>query len=482
MDVSVLIPTYNRASLLPKVLDAWREVDKATRYEYEIIFSDDGSSDNTIATLKEHGEGLPIVVLDNEHGGPARARNSAIGQARGDKILIVGDDIFPNPQFVNQHHELSLQHGPETAILGEVKWHPDLELNYLMTHITEVGHEQFSFNAFPPNTYVDFRHFYTSNISVDRKLLLSEKVLFDERFYKVNFEDVELGYRLSQKGMKILFEPKAYGDHYHPYTIDGFCKRQESAGEMAVVLTRLHPELERVVGVQKTWERYARFRVSRLDKIPTLNGSHTDFDAVIKLCESYERALPNAMAREQRYIKLALSSIYSRLFRVFLEIGMLNKLEPDNQDYKEYLSKVYFDAGGFWDCYIQAFDTYKDLSESDRLFRESVLINQCLLTRGQMQLGIVDGSPELVQSRELVLARKELDRITKSYAWLIGSSIVYPAKVVKNVIRKLVSGNAQSASQTEETGSQDTQNRAEADEGIAKSRDNFDPLYRDVRV
>src|SRR6185436_731879 len=322
MDVSVLIPTYNRASLLPKVLDAWREVDQATRYEYEIIFSDDGSSDNTISTLKEYGEGLPIVVLDNEHGGPARARNSAIGLAKGDKVLIVGDDIFPNPQFVNQHHELSLKHGPETAILGEVKWHPDLELNYLMTHITEVGHEQFSFNAFPPNTYVDFRHFYTSNISVDRNLLLSEKILFDERFYKVNFEDVELGYRLSKKGLKILFDPKAYADHYHPYEIEGFCKRQESAGEMAVVLIRLHPELDSIVGVTRTWERYAKFRASRLAKIPTLNAGKT-FEAVIKLCEAYERELPNAMAREQRYIKLALSSIYSRLFRVFFELGML---------------------------------------------------------------------------------------------------------------------------------------------------------------
>src|SRR6185503_5309249 len=103
--------------------------------------------------------------------------------------------------------------------------------------------------------------------------------------------------------------------------------------------------------------------------------------------------------------------------------GMLNKLEPDNKDYKEYLAGVYFDAGGFWDGYIQAFDTFKDLSESDRLHREGLLINQCLLTRGQMLLGIVDGSPEVVQSRELVAAKKELDRITKSYAWLIGSGI-----------------------------------------------------------
>ncbi len=52
MDVSVVIPTYNRASLLTKLLDAWREVEKVTKYKYELIFSDDGSTDNTVAKLK----------------------------------------------------------------------------------------------------------------------------------------------------------------------------------------------------------------------------------------------------------------------------------------------------------------------------------------------------------------------------------------------------------------------------------------------
>src|SRR5436853_7522105 len=196
MDVSVVIPTYNRASLLMKLLDAWRAVDQAAKYKYELIFSDDGSSDDTVATLKQQAKGLPIVTLENEHGGAARARNTAIRSAQGERILMLGDDIFPNPQLVNRHVELSRQVVAETAILGDIKWHPELKLNYLMTHITEVGHEQFSLNAFKPGQYLDFRHFYTSNISVNRHFLLSEPVLFDERFDKVNFEDVELGYRL----------------------------------------------------------------------------------------------------------------------------------------------------------------------------------------------------------------------------------------------------------------------------------------------
>ena len=120
MDVSVVIPTYNRASILIKLLDAWREVDQVTKYKYELIFSDDGSSDDTVATLKQQAKGLPIVTLENEHGGAARARNAAIRRAQGERILMLGDDIFPNPQLVNQHFELSRQVGHETAMLGDI--------------------------------------------------------------------------------------------------------------------------------------------------------------------------------------------------------------------------------------------------------------------------------------------------------------------------------------------------------------------------
>jgi glycosyltransferase involved in cell wall biosynthesis len=476
MDVSVLIPTYNRASLLPKVLDAWKEVDKATRYEYEIIFSDDQSSDDTVSMLKKYQNQLPIVILDNEHGGASRARNNGLRHAKGTKILSIGDDIFPNPQWINQHYELALKHGPETAILGEVKWHPELELNYLMHHITEVGHEQFSFNAFPPHTYVDWRHFYTSNISVDRQFLMSEAIIFDERFYTYGFEDAELGYRLSNRGLKILYAPEAYADHYHPYAIAGFCKRQESAGEMAVVFTRLHPEVEGTIGVERTWRRYSKFRESRLSKLPTLTEQRIDFDTVIRLCESYEKELTTALRRERQYIKMALSSLYARLFLAFYELGILKKLEPDNQDYSDYLAKVYFDAGGFWDSYLQASDRFRDLSESDRRFRESLLLNQCLLTRAEMHLALTDSAPELVQNRELALARKELDRINESYAWLIGRGIVYPVKAVRNVIKRLLASGDESAAQADKNVSQAIADRPRAEDGNANSSGTVDPL------
>jgi glycosyltransferase involved in cell wall biosynthesis len=447
MDVSVVIPTYNRASLLIKLLDAWREVDHITKYEYELIFSDDGSPDDTIATLKQQSKGLPIVILENQHGGAGHARNAAIRRARGERILMLGDDIFPDAELINRHIEISRKFGPETAILGHIKWHPELKLNYLMTHITEVGHEQFSLDAFQPGQYVDFRHFYTSNISVDRKFLSIEAILFDERFSKANFEDTELGYRLAKRGAKIRFEPAAWAYHYHAYTADGFCKRQKIAGEMAVILVAAHPELENLFGVDRTWKIYSEFRNSRLAKLPIAADSRIDFDAIIKSCEAYEHELPLATAPQQKYIKLALSSLYLRLFRSFFELGILTKLEPARTDYNEYLRTVYFNPDGFWNLYLEATNAFKDLSEPDRALREMILLSYADQTHAGVQIALTNKEVELLRTREertqaereCAIAREELDRIKASSAWRIGQTLAHPGKVFRNLNRKLVS-------------------------------------------
>ncbi len=448
MDVSVVIPTYNRASLLIKLLDAWREVDQVTKYKYELIFSDDGSSDDTVATLKQQANGLSIVILENEHGGAARARNAAIRRAQGERILMLGDDIFPNPQLVNRHVELSRQAGAETAILGDIKWHPELQLNYLMHHITEVGHEQFSLNAFQPGQYVDFRHFYTSNISVDRQFLLSEPGLFDERFSKVNFEDAELGYRLANKGAQIRFEPAAWAYHYHDYTAEAFCNRQRIAGEMAVVFVRLHPELGDLFGVERTRERYSKFRSSSLVGLPRLTDASRNFDAIIKVCETYEYELPLAMEPEQRYIKLALSSLYVRLFRACFELGILNKLDPTRTDYHDYLQSVYFNPDGYWNLYLEATDAFRDLSEPDRSLREIILRSYADQTNAGMVIALTNKEVELLRrnetlaqtERELAVTREELEGIKASYAWRVGKTAVQPAKQIMNLARKITPG------------------------------------------
>lgn len=322
--VSVIIPTYNRASLLPRLLECWHQVNQHTRYKYEIIFSDDGSDDGSVEILKRETS-LPIKIIENNHGGAAKARNSAILAAIGEKLLIIGDDIFPNPEIINQHYEKLLQLPICKAVLGEIVWHHDLTPNFLMKHITELGNEQFSFNHFQKYSYTDYRHFYTSNISIDREFVLTENTIFDESFYKVNFEDVELGYRLSKKGMEIYYYPDAVAEHYHPYTsISKFCLRQETAGEMAVVFKSLHPEVEWIVQIDliiKAWSRDILDLQNRNKQMNSINDSKA-------LCQYIEENLERFGTPE---FKNHLSETYQVLFRFFYEVGVVKKiLNPSN--------------------------------------------------------------------------------------------------------------------------------------------------------
>jgi glycosyltransferase involved in cell wall biosynthesis len=247
--VSVIFATYNRASIIEHVLDAWHKVDEVTKYSYEIICSDDESSDNTVSLLRKN-EGLPITVINNSHGGASKARNAALKIAKGDVIIFTGDDIFPEPDFINKHYENYLKYGSKIATLGQIIWHQDIEMNHLMNHITNIGCEQFSFCGLPTYQLIDFRHFYTSNISVAKSELEALSQYFDLSFDKYGFEDIELGYRMEKNGVHIFYDPEIRVSHHHIYnSVDKFCYRQYSAGDQLVVFNKLHPDLQDKCGI-----------------------------------------------------------------------------------------------------------------------------------------------------------------------------------------------------------------------------------------
>jgi glycosyltransferase involved in cell wall biosynthesis len=74
--VRVVIPTYNRAALVAEALES---VLAQTFFDYEVVVADDGSSDETLAVLRQFSARDPRVrFLALSHGGAAKARNAAI--------------------------------------------------------------------------------------------------------------------------------------------------------------------------------------------------------------------------------------------------------------------------------------------------------------------------------------------------------------------------------------------------------------------
>lgn len=321
INVSVIFATYNRADIIADVLKQWVKVDKNTKYSYEIICSDDDSKDRTVEIIEQF-EGLPLTVLRNEHGGASRARNAALKLAKGEIIIFTGDDIFPDVDFINRHYENHLKYGDKICTLGRIEWHQDIPLNHLMYHITNVGCEQFGFAGLIPYALTDFRHFYTSNISVSKKELDRLGQYFDLTFDRYGFEDIELGYRLYQNGVMIYYDADIVVYHHHIYNdVEKFCNRQYSAGNQMVVLTRLHDSIRynEVMGIshfENALNQFARKQSAKVSK------RGTEILDVTEKCKERTRELEQMISEEDKAEDRAeCSALYRYIFQFSFYMG-----------------------------------------------------------------------------------------------------------------------------------------------------------------
>jgi glycosyltransferase involved in cell wall biosynthesis len=296
--ISIIMPCYNRAYDLRKTLAAYEC--QSGNVAFEIIAVDDGSSDSTSQELTGFTPtrfNLRPVRLEKNQG-PATARNCGLELAEAPLVLFVGDDILPANDLLQKHYEAHLA-SPEdwVAILGCVQWPQDLPVNTLMSHINGVGAQQFSYYYFRNQKEYDFRHFYTSNISVNRDFLMSNAGGFDTSFPYAAFEDVELAYRLAKKGLKIIYNSAPVGYHYHYHTIWTFSARQYQAGLMASLLVKKHPGTGRLI-LGKRWllrnlRSLGRTLIGKRDKYQI---DELEFNMKLKL-SFYEWTAPNLLDR-----------------------------------------------------------------------------------------------------------------------------------------------------------------------------------------
>jgi glycosyltransferase involved in cell wall biosynthesis len=250
VEVSVVIPTYNRLAVLREVLAALEQQRGAPRFEAVVV--DDGSGDGTGEWLERFGEErggrLPVRVLRQENRGPAAARNAGVAAASGRWVAFLGDDTVPAEGWLAAHRAAHRQRGddPRLAVIGYTGWHPRMRLNPFLRYINEQG-LQFGYGLIGDREDVPFNFFYTSNLSLSRELLLAEP--FDLRFPHAAWEDIEVAYRMKKWGLRLVYEPAAVVAHDHPTDLARFASRQEKAGYCAVVFYRLHPELSAFLGV-----------------------------------------------------------------------------------------------------------------------------------------------------------------------------------------------------------------------------------------
>jgi glycosyltransferase involved in cell wall biosynthesis len=303
--ISVVVPSYNRRDLLERALDSY-ESQGGDALRFELVVVDDGSTDGTKELLAaRRPRGYALRFDHQRNAGPALARNRALEMAKGELIVFVGDDIVPCPGFLFEHWRAHRQRPERNAtFIGRTCWPNDLEVTTTMRHVDGRGAQQFSFYYLRDGGEYDFRHFYTSNLSIKRALLDLEPTHFSRDFQRAAFEDVELSYRLSLHGMRIHYHASALAHHYHPYDAERFFKRQHACGEMAAVLYEKFPILDRWLGVRELDAE----RLEALHQAPV--AWYRNSRLAGRLREMEERALRVAALFRYAYLKGLAEAVY----------------------------------------------------------------------------------------------------------------------------------------------------------------------------
>lgn len=237
MKLSIIIPTIGRKTL-QNVLSAIFSCNNFEKIDPEIIVVRDAAEGPFLSELEKK---FPHVHWYNtkEKSYSGGARNIGIEKASGEIIVFLGDDTIPTPDWLKYVSNFHLLHpGKEAVLLGKISWTPELAKDSF--HKWLENNAQFSFSSIRKNGS-DWRHFYTSNISLKKELIGKER--FSDQFVGWGFEDTEFGYRLFQKGMKLFYEPNCEVLHDHPQEESQVWNQTRNARKNAVVFETLHPEI-----------------------------------------------------------------------------------------------------------------------------------------------------------------------------------------------------------------------------------------------
>lgn len=236
--LTVVIPTHNRKDMLRRNLEALARQTCPVE-DFEVVVVDGGSEDGTPEMMASLQGRFPYRLTSLRQGnlGPGSNRNLGIRHSRGDILLFINDDVLPQPDFLVRHLEFHRQFPePCWAMLGRVLQADEVKTTSFMRFF-----EPFAFNIIEGAQEVDFYFFWTCNFSLKRRFVL-ENGMFNESVGYPAHEDVELGYRLAQKGLRIRYNPLALGHHHHFVTFDAECRHQYSMGYHFYLLWKNVPD------------------------------------------------------------------------------------------------------------------------------------------------------------------------------------------------------------------------------------------------
>jgi GT2 family glycosyltransferase len=223
--VSVVVCSCNGAQTVAETLAALEDMEYP---DYEIIVIDDGSTDQTSAIASKHN----VRLIRTKNRGLSVARNLGLKAATAEIIAYIDDDAYPDPHWLTYlvaaflHTEHAGVGGPNIAVPGDgaiadcVANAPGGPIHVLLSD--DVA-----------------EHIPGCNMAFRREKLLAIGG-FDPRF-RVAGDDVDICWRLQERGWTIGFAPSAVVWHHRRNSIKRYLKQQFGYAKAEALLAEKWP-------------------------------------------------------------------------------------------------------------------------------------------------------------------------------------------------------------------------------------------------
>ncbi len=197
--ISIVIPTYNSSRFMPNLLDS---IFKQALDDMEVIIVDDCSKDDTVEIAKKY----PVKVIKMEkNGGPARARNRGVREAKGDIIFFLDSDVIVLDGTVREVKNYFENNPASNCVIGVCATEP-LNKGFVPTymamfeyiHLVSAGEGKVS--VFAPRC------------GAIKKELFQRVGGYDESYKGADVEDFELARRIIRED-NIFLNPKMLVRH-----------------------------------------------------------------------------------------------------------------------------------------------------------------------------------------------------------------------------------------------------------------------------
>jgi glycosyltransferase involved in cell wall biosynthesis len=304
LQVSVVVPTYQRRDRLPPLVDAIL-ADSAVS---EAVIVVDGSTDGSIEYLRERAAAdRRLIPVFTPNGGDVAARRAGIERASGDVVLMLDDDVVPEPGLSlghAGHHArrpglVVVGYMPVTTASGSHGESPTAEL---YAHDYERACAEYERD--PESILTGL---WAGNVSLRREDCLRVG-LESTSFQRGYHADRDFGLRCRAAGLVGVFDRSLRAEHRYERDVAAFLRDAYSSGQTRYMAHRLHADLTGALGGD-FYEAGLRPPFSWMVRLARRPRGHRAAGALLSLVlAAAGRARLPRLARHAAYVLAAVES------------------------------------------------------------------------------------------------------------------------------------------------------------------------------